>query len=453
MEPQPEQEDSFVDAKAEEMSTVEEKLESPVFDSFEDSEVKLAPSSRMGEVMQSCEGITDRETLKQQVLTAFDVLCDDCGGPSQWLAERFKDSEADSRASLSSMFPWMASIDYVQPAVWGKKDKGFVHVSTLSFSPDRSTKGFPYRCTCRHILEEILVHGFLTEAEPLLLWCSPEDRVLSQVDFRCRYVKGCARCVSLLSLLALFRDLAVDVMVHFPHIYQSVQLIHVMFQSHASLTSVAIANAHLSCSGSIRQAHDVMTWVNKLRLLEGGSDAPAAILEKFNSNASARGKVTGNRRVAALALLQPNCRRGCEMMVGLLSRIGPRAVWWGEDSFCNKKLLPNFAPRTGRSSWNPILVVTAESFETWIASLNRQHLAKNPKSRRSLEKSRLEEHSQLSAFWTWAKTEAQHHAVDPEDLAAVHEKFLDGDVTLLLDLQSLLHEKKSDICWKDVLLG
>ena len=196
-----------------------------------------------------------------------------------------------------------------------------------------------------------------------------------------------------------------------------------------------------------------MTWVNKLRLLEGGSDRPAAILEKFNSNASARGKVTGNCRVAALALLQPNCKRGCEMMVDLLSRIGPRAVWWGEDSFCNKKLLPNFAPRTGRSSWNPILVVTAESFETWIASLNRQHLAKNPKSRRSLEKSRLEEHSQLSAFWTWAKTEAQHPAVDPEDLAAVHEKFLDGDVTLSLDLQSLLHEKKSDICWKDVLLG
>ena len=51
VEPKPEQEDSFVDAKAEEMSTVEEKLESPVFDSFEDSEVKLAPSSRMGEVM------------------------------------------------------------------------------------------------------------------------------------------------------------------------------------------------------------------------------------------------------------------------------------------------------------------------------------------------------------------------------------------------------------------
>ena len=29
VEPQPEQEDSFVDAKAEEMSTVEEKLEGP----------------------------------------------------------------------------------------------------------------------------------------------------------------------------------------------------------------------------------------------------------------------------------------------------------------------------------------------------------------------------------------------------------------------------------------
>ena len=453
--PKPEVPDSLMATKDEEGSTVEEKLDSPVFDfdGGSQSEANLVRSDGSEQAMQSCKGITDKETLRQRLLTAFDLLCDEYGGPAQWLLHKFKHSEDDFRASLTSTFPWMASIDYAQPAVLGKKDRSFVHVSTLSFSQESSTKGLPYRGTCRHIVEEILMHGFSTEAEPLILWCSPDDRLLSQAHFRCRYVKGSARCVSLLSLLALFQDLEVDVMVHFPYIYQSVQVIHVLFQAHGSITSVAIANAHLSCAGSIRQAHDVMTWVNKLRRLEGGADTPAAILEKFNSSATSKGRVTGNRRVAALALLQPECKRGCEMMVDLLSMIGSRAVWWAEDSFCNKKLLPNFTPRTGRSSWNPILAVTEESFCMWIESLNRQHLAKNPRSRRTLEKSRLEEHSQLSAFWTWATIEARQHAVDPEELQALHQKFLDGEVALTLQLQSLLHERKSDICWKDVPLG
>ena len=124
------------------------------------------------------------------------------------------------------------------------------------------------------------------------------------------------------------------------------------------LAAVAIANAHHSNRGSIRQPHDIVTWTMKLMLLEkasGGNYVPSQILEKFNVEATSKGKVTGNKRVAALALLNPKCHKGLELMVQLLGQVGLKSVWWSEDSFCNKKLLPGHTPRLARSEWNSIL--------------------------------------------------------------------------------------------------
>eukprot|EP00435_Cladocopium_sp_Y103_P021105 s571_g5.t1 len=262
-----------------------------------------------------------------------------------------------------------------------------------------------------------------------------------------------ARCSTLLALVALMKDLKVDMLASFPHLYQSVQVLHAIFETHADVASVAIANAHHSNRGSIRAPHDVLTWVCKLWRLEkldGAGYSASSILERFNQGATAKAGVTGNRRMSALALLQPACRAGVEMMENLLGSVGIEAVWWCEDTFCNKKLLPGHSTRAGKTIWNSILAVTEESFNTWVESLCRQQMSKKAKNRKSLDKTRLEEHALLCSFWTWSLKQAADNALDGPELQAIHEKYLVGDVALTLDVQTLLHEKKADIEFKDV---
>ena len=93
-------------------------------------------------------------------------------------------------------------------------------------------------------------------------------------------------------------------------------------ENHTDLASVAIANfnANFAARGSIRQAHDVLTWVMKLRLLEtSGANDPKVILDRFNAQASRRAQLVGQKRTSALNLLQSGCRLGVDLMRDLLS--------------------------------------------------------------------------------------------------------------------------------------
>lgn len=402
-------------------------------------------------------GLTDGNLLVNALHEKFDRLCQQHGGPVQWLLWKFDTPEKENafREQLLQLFPVMTSIEYVVPSLLSKKEKTFVHVSMLSFKPESSTKGLPYSHTAKELVDEYLTHGFLTESQPLILWTLPRDKQLSQRDFRPRYVKGMCRSSTLLALLALMFDMKVDLLASFPQLYNHLQMIHALFETHADLASVAIANAHASNRGSIRAPHDVITWVCKLRKLQGEHGtlySPTAILERFNQGATVKGKVVGNRRVSALALLQPACHAGLGVMIRLLSDVGLKAVWWSEDTFCNKKLLPGFTPRLAKTVWSGILQVTEDSFNCWVVSLTRQQLAKSAKNRKTLDKTRLEEHSALSAFWCWCLQQAKEHALDGPELVELHDKFVEGDVGLALDVQSLLHEKKGDIEFQDVFL-
>ena len=340
--------------------------------------VKDEPTSTLDDVdFRTCESITDRSELRKAVREAFERLCNQHGGPVQWLLQKFNtpDLEKDFHTYLLETFPMMSTIDYVVPSLLSKKEKAFVHISMLPFDPERSTKPLPYSCTCKDLLDEYLTHGFLTDSQALLLWVTADDKAKPLEEFKPRYVKGMARCSTLLALVALMRDLNIDMLASFPHLYQSVQVLHAIFEAHTDVASVAIANAHHSNRGSIRAPHDVLTWVCKLwRLekLEGSGYSATAILERFNQGATAKGGVTGQRRMSALALLQPACRMGVEMMESLLGTVGLAAVWWSEDTFCNKKLLPGHSARASRTMWNSILAVTEESFNTWVDSLCRQ---------------------------------------------------------------------------------
>ena len=71
VEPQPEQEDSFVDAKAEEMSTVEEKLESPCLTLLKTLRSSLRLQVAWEEVMPVLRGDHRQGNLKATSADSF----------------------------------------------------------------------------------------------------------------------------------------------------------------------------------------------------------------------------------------------------------------------------------------------------------------------------------------------------------------------------------------------
>eukprot|EP00435_Cladocopium_sp_Y103_P025617 s571_g6.t1 len=120
---------------------------------------------------QDCQGISDRNQLRKALCEAFECICGRHGGPVQWLLYKFDTAEKERgfRQYLTDTFPMMATLDYVVPSLLSKKEKAFVHISMLSFAPEHSTKPLPYSCTCKELLDEYLVHGFLTDSQALLL--------------------------------------------------------------------------------------------------------------------------------------------------------------------------------------------------------------------------------------------------------------------------------------------
>ena len=96
--------------------------------------------------------------------------------------------------------------------------------------------------------------------------------------------------------------------------------------------------------------------------------------------------------------------------------------------------------------------MTEGSFNTWVDSLCRQQVAKKLEKRKTVDKTRLEEHALSCSFWCWALKQASDNALAGPELEQIHDKYLAGDLALTLDLQTLLHEKKTDIDFKDVSL-
>ena len=147
--------------------------------------------------------------------------------------------------------------------------------------------------------------------------------------------------------------------------------------------SVAIANAHHSNRGAIRAPHDLMTWVTKLRLLETGcSIGPTAILERFNSTATTKRKVVGNRRVSALALLNKSCHAGCDRMIQLLSHVGLKAVW--QEARANRRMQFKVGNYRDGDKESNIRMLTGTIKADWIQLPVERYLAALPTLRQGV---------------------------------------------------------------------
>lgn len=154
-----------------------------------------------------------------------------------------------------------------------------------------------------------------------------------------RYVKGMARACTILTIADL--TLGADLRTHHPSLFRSMSAVRVRRCTVAvDRLSMALENARLSARGSIRRAHDVVTWLGKLQLLRANGQDPAAVLKKWNDSCTREAQVTGNRRLCCLSLLERAPDSAVELLLAHVSEVGAEGSAFSEDAFANKKLLP-----------------------------------------------------------------------------------------------------------------
>ena len=195
---------------------------------------------------------------------------------SEHVRGRSKSSKEILAQCLSAFFEPKADIshsqrDRLQPD--DDKEHIFTFVD-LGFGDDATTCGAPRLQTSLGLIDAILTDGFVTQGDPLLIWKNPQTLKLDM--FWMSYVKGHARACAALAM-------AVIVMDHFKDPYtmqaaggsnllESLRAIRVRVNPVAAdLMSVAFKNALLAHRGSIRQAHDVLNWIQKPDKVSAGT--------------------------------------------------------------------------------------------------------------------------------------------------------------------------------------
>jgi hypothetical protein len=193
-------------------------------------------------------------------------------------------------------------VDYWRPGVKIRSGQIInVHPANLGWSLSVTTKPLPYAKTFLALADEILPHSFLTDEEPLRAWVPsshPRWGVL-------HYVKGMARACTLLTPLDLIYDGGSAP--HFAPLLASATVVSARVEVHADVVRVAIANASISARGSIKLAHDVITWAGKLVKLADQGVVAETVITMYNAQASQATAVRGARKTALTHLLRPEC--------------------------------------------------------------------------------------------------------------------------------------------------
>ena len=216
-------------------------------------------------------------------------------------------------------------------------------------------------------------------------------------------------------------------------------------------------NASLSARGSIRKAHDVVTWLCKLRLLGAKGLKPDAIIQcpgldwamlesraaqvmfcqsnkklrTWNNQATQQSQLTGYKRVALLALLEQSSE-----VHGLLlehaSEFGTSNAF-PEEAFATKSLLPGHKPRGVSKEWAQWLTVTEKSLVLMIKFVDCAHRRKLPGLRTKFPKEELQSAAGMAAFVASVHTSLTEEGVKAQKLV---DAFLSGDSQLELQIQA-----------------
>ena len=201
-------------------------------------------------------------------------------------------SEDELARRLASFFEQKAHVKYSKKELLMMDDHDKEHIfrlQDLGYGSQATTKGPPRLHTCISLSDAIYTDGLVTQHDPLQIWKNPQT--MEAEIFWTSFVKGHARACTALAM-------AIIVMEHFPtaaaleavggrNFLESFKTVRMRIAIVApDLMAVAFKNALLAHRGSIRQAHDVLAWLQKLEKVSAATGLNAEdVLNKWNQNA------------------------------------------------------------------------------------------------------------------------------------------------------------------------
>ena len=397
------------------------------------------------------------ENFREVVLKACQHLLTQFGGPVQYLKQQLGDRPSQLWAGfaeeLSLAFPRREDRAYLDglelPRLADETHSFCVSLWQLGWLPCCSSKPATFKLVATQLIDEYVTNTVLTAGDPLLLYQQPKEYT---DDYECppcfwtHYMKGAARATSMLMLAhVLLRVLKVDVAILNCNLHQSLTTIHCRLGTAASdATTIALENARFSSRGSIRKAHDVITWAGKLHTLKNKGLQPSEIIKAFNSSATSAAVLEGAKRVGVMNLLDLPMQ--ClDLLLKHLSDFGSDDCAFKESVWGNKKLMPGFQPRANNDrAWQKRLQVTADGFELFIRYVDSCHARKQPGSRSKYDTAALTEALQMSQLLVSCFNEVsdQHALQQKTKDEQIINPFLDGNNKLELELQGAISELK-----------
>ena len=242
----------------------------------------------------------DLRKLKMSTFTAIAGVCKTYGTPKLYLEKELGTMQKRQRFGewLWQLFPESDQVFYshdkelpsVPESEVGSELPHNVHVLALGFDSECSVKPPAGQNVVMKIMEQILLEGFVTSGEPLLVSQPPELLSVGPEapwgsglpTMSLGYIKGQARATTMLCILHYFYTQQIDLKNTHPKLYDSLLKIQVLKINYANKIEEGLANMKLSARGSIRKANNVIQTVLMLqRLSKHGLTDPGSFVRRW----------------------------------------------------------------------------------------------------------------------------------------------------------------------------
>ena len=185
-----------------------------------------------------------------------------------------------------------------------------VRIFCLGFERDCSLKPPAGRTLFSQLIEQILLDGFVSSSEPVLVLQSRSaDPKLPQfcglATFSLGYLTGVARASSLLALLHVIFKSGIDLSTTHPTLHNSCCAIHVHHVEQPSKMHEALKNMKLSARGSIRKMTNVIEITVMVKnLYTHGLNDFALFVRMWNQMSGRAHQIIGKRALTLKLLFE-----------------------------------------------------------------------------------------------------------------------------------------------------
>ena len=194
---------------------------------------------------------------------------------------------------------------------------------------------------------------------------------------------------------------------------------------------------------------DVFPWVPTIRKI-GTGDAKTRLATWSDKYTTKGFRLGGNKRMALMTLLDAP-RDGVQLILDQISRLGIEGAVANEECMSAKHIYPCHVWRQSQLPvWARMLRVSDESFTFMCRLMVERYERKLPSLRQKVTKSQIEELSQVAALAvSLADVVVKEHAISPAKAQAFLNQVV-ADDSVLMELQTHMHEKQATFTALDV---